>query len=69
MSLGNFALAGVVVALALYVAALLFGMISAGPIGLVGLGVLLFFAVILWGVLRQRMRDPEDRHYTQNVED
>lgn len=69
MSLGNFALGGVLVVGAFYLAAVLAGMIAAWPWGLVGLVVIAFLGVLLGGVLRQRLRDPEDAYYTRDVRD
>ena len=69
MSLGNFALGGVVLVGTLYLVAILAGMIAAWPWGLVGLIGLGFVGILLGGVLRQRLRDPEDAHYTRHVKD
>ena len=69
MTLGNFALIGVVIAFALYVLAMVAGMIAVGPAGLIGLAVLAFLGIILAGVVLQRAADPEDAHYSKNVRD
>ena len=69
MSLGNLALGGVLVLGTLYLLAILAGLLAAWPWGLIGLVVLGFAGLLLGGVLRQRMRDAEDAHYTRNVKD
>ena len=69
MSLGNFALIGVLVVGVLYVLAMIVGMIAVGPAGLIGLAVIVFFGIILAGVVLQRAADPEDRHYSKTIKD
>lgn len=69
MSLGNFALGGVVIVGVLYLIAVLAGMIAAWPWGLVGLIGIAFVGILLGGVIRQRLNDPDDAHYTRNIKD
>ncbi|MCQ8184398.1 hypothetical protein [Parvularcula maris] len=69
MTLGNIMLGAVVLATVAYAAVLIMGMIALWPFGLIGLGVLLFMGVMLGGVIVQRARDPEDRHYSRNVKE
>ncbi|MEM1381620.1 MAG: hypothetical protein AAGH41_13450 [Pseudomonadota bacterium] len=69
MSLGNLALAIFVFATGLYALLLIMGMIALFPegiIGLVVLGIALFF---IGSVTAQRLRNKEDRHYVENVKE
>ncbi|WOI52877.1 hypothetical protein [Parvularcula sp. LCG005] len=67
MSLGNIALGGVIIVTLVYVGILVGGMIALFPYGLIGLAALLFVGFLLWGVLRQKLSDPENRHYEDNI--
>lgn len=69
MDLSKLALVGVIIAGALYAAAILFGLLAAWPFGLIGLVVFGFVAVLFFGVLRDRLNNEEDDYYEKNVKD
>lgn len=49
-------------------AALLFGMIAAFPIGLIGLAIYGVLGYILLRVVLQRLRNSEDDYYEKNID-
>lgn len=69
MSLGNLALAIVIVATALYGLALVAGMIALFPVGIIGLVVLGLVLFFVGAVTLQRLRNREDRHYVRHVKE
>ncbi|MBB4659809.1 hypothetical protein [Parvularcula dongshanensis] len=69
MSLGNLALAGICVLALVYAGFIVGGLIAAWPWGIIGLAVLGFFAFLFGAVLRQRLRNPEDRYYEREVKE
>lgn len=52
----------------LYFLAILGGMIAVFPFGLLGFVVLLGIGALFMKVLRERLKNPEDRYYSDNVE-
>lgn len=52
----------------LYLLALLGGMVALFPFGIVGFVVLFGVGALFMKVLRERMKNPEDRYYSDNVE-
>ena len=52
----------------LYLVAMLFGMFSAFPYGLLGLLVLLGVGVLFVKVLKERLSNKEDQYYSDNVD-
>jgi len=69
MDLGNLALAGVIVAAALYIGAMVIGMIALFPYGLIGLVVLGFVGFLFFGVVNDRLNNKEDDYYEKNIKD
>ena len=57
-----------VVAVAGYVLALLFGMITAFPFGLLGLVPLAAILILLFVVVRGQLTSKEDDYYSKNVD-
>lgn len=68
MTLGNIMLGVVVICAAIYGAVVALGMIAMWPYGAIGLGVLIFFVLILVAVVRQRTSDTEGEYYSRNVD-
>ena len=52
----------------LYIAAMVFGMIAAFPLGLLGLVVLLGIGALMMKVLKERVGNKEDDYYSKNVD-
>lgn len=52
----------------LYLLAMLGGMIALFPFGLLGLVVLFGVGALLMKVLKERMNNPEDKYYSDNIE-
>lgn len=52
----------------LYLAAMIFGMIAAFPLGLLGFVVLLGVGALLIKVLKERIGNQEDDYYSNNVD-
>ena len=52
----------------LYFLAMLGGMIALFPFGLLGLVVLFGVGALLMKVLKERMNNPEDKYYSDNIE-
>jgi len=69
MNLPKIALAGVILAGVIYGVLVLFGLLSAGWPGLLGLIVVGFIALLFFSVLSQRMNNKEDDYYEKNVKD
>ena len=69
MDLGNLALAGVIIVAALYIIAMVVGMIALFPYGLLGLIVLGFIGILFGGVLSDRLNNEEDDYYEKNIKD
>lgn len=53
---------------ALYVIAMVVGMMAVFPLGLLGLAALVAFGVLFTKVLSERMNSKEDDHYDKHVE-
>jgi len=53
---------------ALYIAAMLVGMIAAFPFGLIGLVVFIGVGALLLKVVKERLRNKEDSYYSKNVD-
>lgn len=69
MSLSQLALCGVIIASSLYIILALFGLIIAGPLGIIGLIVLVFVGALFLGVLISRLKNKEDDYYEKNIKD
>jgi len=52
----------------LYLLAMLGGMIALFPFGLLGFIVLFGIGALFMKVLKERMKSPEDRYYSDNIE-
>ena len=52
----------------LYLLAMLGGMIALFPFGLLGFVVLFGVGALLMKVLKERMNNPEDKYYSDNIE-
>ena len=52
----------------LYFLAMLGGMIALFPFGLLGFIVLFGFGALFMKVLKERIKSPEDRYYSDNIE-
>lgn len=68
MPLDRLVLILVVAAAALYLLAVLIGLIALLPWGLIGIGVLAITGYVLWRVIRDRLANAEDDYYERNVE-
>ena len=69
MDLAKFALIGVAIAAALYVALTLIGLFTIGLAGIIGAIVLCFIALLFFGVLQSRLSNEEDDYYEKNIKD
>ncbi|MBC6403969.1 MAG: hypothetical protein GDA39_10745 [Hyphomonadaceae bacterium] len=69
MDLSKIALIGVIVVVVTFGLLTVLGLMFAGPLGVVGLVVVGFFAVLFFGILNDRLKNREDDHYEKNVKD
>lgn len=69
MDLSKLALFGVIIGAVVYFALILFGLIAAGPFGIIGGIVLAFIAILFFGVLQSRLNNKEDDYYEKNIKD
>lgn len=53
---------------ALYIIAMIVGMIAVGPIGILGFVALIGIGALVLKVLRERLNSPEDDYYSDNIE-
>ncbi|MDZ7737182.1 MAG: hypothetical protein U5P41_14680 [Gammaproteobacteria bacterium] len=52
----------------LYIVALIYGLVSAGPFGIMGLIGIVGIGALLIKVLKERITNKEDSYYSRNVE-
>lgn len=67
-SLKNIGYALLIIAVLVWFAAVLFGMIQVFPFGLLGLIIFLGFGLLFIKVLAERLTSAEDNYYDKNVE-
>ncbi len=67
-SLKNIGYALLIIAVLIWFAAVLFGMIQVFPFGLLGLIIFLGFGLLFIKVLAERLINAEDDYYDKNVE-
>lgn len=67
-SLKNIGYALLIIAVLVWFAAVLFGMIQVFPFGLLGLIIFLGFGLLFIKVLAERLTSAEDDYYDKNVE-
>lgn len=57
-----------IIVLLIWIGAIFMGMISAFPVGLIGIVALLGFGILFIKVLKERLESKEDDYYSKNID-
>ena len=57
-----------IIVLLVWIGAIFMGMISAFPVGLIGIVALLGFGILFIKVLKERLESKEDDYYSKNID-
>lgn len=57
-----------IIVLLIWIGAIFMGMISAFPVGLIGIIALLGFGILFIKVLKERLESKEDDYYSKNID-
>lgn len=57
-----------IIVLLIWIGAIFMGMISAFPVGLIGIVALLGFGLLFIKVLKERLESKEDDYYSKNID-
>ena len=57
-----------IIVLLVWIGAIFMGMISAFPVGLIGIIALLGFGILFIKVLKERLESKEDDYYSKNID-